>query len=92
MSSTLTDQGPVRSVRLAARAVEAVKVYGSGDASVRALDGVTVDFETLGEKDSALINTVTLRHRDSMKQERVPIIELRDRLLGDWDNHELGSS
>jgi len=54
--------------------------------------GVTVDFETLGEKDSALINTVTLRHRDSMKQERVPIIELRDRLLGDWDNHELGSS
>jgi len=45
VSSTLTDQGPVRSVRLAARAVEAVKVYGSGDASVRALDGVTVDFE-----------------------------------------------
>src|SRR5437016_4196242 len=54
--------------------------------------GVTVDFETLGEKDSALVDTVTLRHRDNMKQERVPIIELRDRLLGSWDNHELGSS
>ena len=30
----------------AARAVDAVKVYGSGDTEVRALDGVTVDFET----------------------------------------------
>jgi putative ABC transport system ATP-binding protein len=29
----------------AARAVDAVKVYGSGDTEVRALDGVTVDFE-----------------------------------------------
>jgi putative ABC transport system ATP-binding protein len=29
---------------LAARSVDAVKVYGSGDAEVRALDGVTVDF------------------------------------------------
>jgi glycyl-tRNA synthetase len=38
--------------------------------------GVTVDFETLGEKDSALRDTVTLRERDSMKQERVPIREL----------------
>jgi putative ABC transport system ATP-binding protein len=28
-----------------ARAVDAVKVYGSGDTEVRALDGVTVDFE-----------------------------------------------
>jgi len=37
---------------------------------------VTVDFETLGEKDPALRNTVTLRDRDSMKQERVPITEL----------------
>ncbi|MEP6708686.1 MAG: glycine--tRNA ligase [Verrucomicrobiota bacterium] len=47
--------------------------------------GVTVDFETLGEKDASLRDTVTLRHRDSMKQERVPIIELRDRLLEGWD-------
>jgi glycyl-tRNA synthetase len=38
--------------------------------------GVTVDFETLGEKDPALRETVTLRDRDSMKQERVPITEL----------------
>jgi glycyl-tRNA synthetase len=35
--------------------------------------GVTVDFETLGEKDPALRDTVTLRDRDSMKQERVSI-------------------
>jgi glycyl-tRNA synthetase len=38
--------------------------------------GVTIDFETLGEKDPALRDTVTLRHRDSMKQERVAIEEL----------------
>jgi glycyl-tRNA synthetase len=38
--------------------------------------GVTVDFETLGEKDPALHDTVTLRDRDSMKQERVPIKDL----------------
>ncbi len=38
--------------------------------------GVTVDFETLGEKDATLLDTVTLRHRDSMKQERVAIKDL----------------
>src|SRR5213076_1681709 len=38
--------------------------------------GVTVDFETLGEKDPALRDTVTLRDRDSMKQERVAIHDL----------------
>ncbi len=38
--------------------------------------GVTIDFETLGENDSALTNTVTLRERDSMKQERVNIVDL----------------
>jgi glycyl-tRNA synthetase len=38
--------------------------------------GVTVDFETLGEKDAALADTVTLRERDSMKQERVKIADL----------------
>jgi putative ABC transport system ATP-binding protein len=32
-------------VTIAARAVDAVKVYGVGDTSVRALDGVSVDFE-----------------------------------------------
>jgi glycyl-tRNA synthetase (class II) len=43
--------------------------------------GVTVDFETLGEKDAALRDTVTLRERDSMKQERVPINDLAGMLM-----------
>jgi len=43
--------------------------------------GITVDFETLGEKDAALLDTVTLRHRDSMKQERVKTTELLSLLL-----------
>jgi glycyl-tRNA synthetase (class II) len=38
--------------------------------------GVTIDFETIGEKDAALCDTVTLRDRDSMKQERVAIGDL----------------
>jgi glycyl-tRNA synthetase len=38
--------------------------------------GVTIDFETLGEHDSGLRDTVTLRERDSMKQERVRIGDL----------------
>src|ERR1700737_619810 len=38
--------------------------------------GVTVDFETLGEKDASLRDTVTLRERDSMKQQRVAIKDL----------------
>src|SRR5438309_1590929 len=38
--------------------------------------GVTVDFETLGEKDADLRDTVTLRDRDSMKQERVLVKDL----------------
>ncbi len=43
--------------------------------------GITVDFETLGEKDAALLDTVTLRHRDSMKQERIKITDLKELLL-----------
>jgi len=43
--------------------------------------GVTVDFETLGEKGAELRDTVTLRERDSMKQERVKISELAGILL-----------
>ena len=43
--------------------------------------GITIDFETLGERDPALRNTVTLRHRDSMEQERVKIEELCGRLM-----------
>src|SRR3982074_2110663 len=43
--------------------------------------GVTVDFETLGEKDPALRDTVTLRERDSMKQVRVKIGDLLQLLI-----------
>jgi glycyl-tRNA synthetase len=43
--------------------------------------GITIDFETLGERDPALRDTVTLRHRDSMEQERVKIEELCGRLM-----------
>jgi glycyl-tRNA synthetase len=42
---------------------------------------VTIDFETLGEKGPELQNTVTLRHRDSMKQERVAISDLPGLIL-----------
>jgi putative ABC transport system ATP-binding protein len=47
MSTTLTgvdDTSPAR-MTPAASAVELVKVYGRGDTAVRALDGITVDFE-----------------------------------------------
>ena len=40
----------------------------------------TIDFETLGEKPE-LLNTVTIRHRDDGKQERIAISELADWLL-----------
>jgi glycyl-tRNA synthetase len=43
--------------------------------------GITVDFETLGEKDATLRDTVTLRERDSMKQERVAIKDLANILI-----------
>ncbi len=36
---------------------------------------VTIDFDTLGEKPE-LLNTVTIRHRDDGKQERLPLTEL----------------
>jgi glycyl-tRNA synthetase len=42
--------------------------------------GVTIDFETLGEQGPELKDTVTLRDRDTMKQERVKIAELLPRL------------
>ena len=41
---------------------------------------VTVDFDTIGENGPEKVDTVTLRHRDSMQQERIPIAELRARL------------
>lgn len=40
----------------------------------------TIDFETLGEKPE-LLNTVTIRHRDDGKQERIAISELPAWLL-----------
>ncbi len=43
--------------------------------------GLTIDFETLGERGDELRDTVTLRHRDSMQQERVKIEELLRILL-----------
>src|SRR2546427_10809393 len=43
--------------------------------------GLTIDFETLGEKGPELKDTVTLRDRDSMKQERVKIGDLAPLLL-----------
>ena len=43
--------------------------------------GVTVDFDTIGENGPAKEGTVTIRERDSMKQERVPIGELKSLLL-----------
>lgn len=42
---------------------------------------VTVDFETLGEENPELKGTVTIRHRDSMEQERLPISSLLSWLL-----------
>ena len=43
--------------------------------------GVTIDFDTLGEKGPELKETVTLRERDSMKQERVKTADLPSLLL-----------
>jgi glycyl-tRNA synthetase len=43
--------------------------------------GVTIDFDTLGEKGEESRDTVTLRERDSMKQERVRIGDLVQLLI-----------
>jgi len=42
---------------------------------------VTVDFDTLGEKGLDLKDTVTIRHRDDGKQERIKVAELQNWLL-----------
>ena len=42
---------------------------------------VTVDFDTIGENGPEKEGTVTLRHRDSMQQERIAIAELKNYLL-----------
>jgi putative ABC transport system ATP-binding protein len=51
MSFTLTHTQPdfetsFRDLTVAARAVDATKIYGNGEAEVRALDGVNIDFHT----------------------------------------------
>jgi len=43
---------------------------------------VTVDFDTLGEKGPELLDTVTLRDRDTMQQERVKIADLVPLITG----------
>jgi glycyl-tRNA synthetase len=43
--------------------------------------GVTIDFETLGEKGDELKDTVTVRERDSNAQHRVKVAELLGWLL-----------
>ena len=43
--------------------------------------GVTIDFDTIGENGPGKKDTVTLRHRDSMQQERVALADLLPRLL-----------
>jgi glycyl-tRNA synthetase len=42
---------------------------------------VTVDFDTLGESGEELKDTITIRHRDSMEQERIKIDSLLHWLL-----------
>ena len=37
---------------------------------------ITIDVDTLGENDPGDKDTVTIRHRDSMEQERIPVGEL----------------
>ena len=44
--------------------------------------GVTIDFDTLGVEKPEFKDTVTLRDRDTMKQERVKIADLLPFLLG----------
>ncbi|HEX8373524.1 MAG TPA: glycine--tRNA ligase [Chthoniobacterales bacterium] len=43
--------------------------------------GVTIDFDTLGEKGPEMKDTVTLRHRDDGSQERIAIADLLAYLL-----------
>ena len=48
MTGALVDEHRAQVVRIAARAVEAVKIYGTGNAAVRALDGISVEFAASG--------------------------------------------
>src|SRR3954467_15083479 len=44
LTKTRTSESPVHDSGVAARAVDATKIYGRGDTEVRALDSVTIDF------------------------------------------------
>ena len=71
------ESGAIAEVGREARQLDPARRYRRQD-EIGTPFGVTVDFETLGEKDAALRDTVTLRERDSMKQERVAINDLPD--------------
>jgi glycyl-tRNA synthetase len=43
--------------------------------------GVTVDFDTIGENGPANEGTVTIRERDSMKQQRIALGEIKSFLI-----------
>jgi glycyl-tRNA synthetase len=42
---------------------------------------VTIDFDTIGENGPEKLDTVTLRHRDSMQQERIALADIKSYLL-----------
>ena len=46
---------------------------------------ITVDFETVGDGETAGDGCVTVRDRDTMEQVRMPITELKDYLMGKMD-------
>lgn len=78
---------------LASRAVDAVKIYGSGDTAVRALDGITVGFEAeafsaimgpSGSGKSTLLHCLAGLDRLTSGEAWIGDIE-----LGSLDNHRL---
>ena len=52
--------------------------------------GITIDFDTLGEKGIEMKDTVTLRHRDDGRQERVPAAGIVEKLRDLIDVREDG--
>ena len=46
MASSAVTERPRAGTRIAAHTVDAAKIYGKGPTEVRALDGVTVDFDS----------------------------------------------
>ncbi|HEY2814593.1 MAG TPA: ABC transporter ATP-binding protein [Acidimicrobiales bacterium] len=97
MTSTLTVRTThdtrVEGPAIAARAVDATKVYGRGEATVRALDGVTIGFETSrftaimgpsGSGKSTLMHSLAGLDRltsGSIRVGEVEIGKLRDKKL-----------